>query len=260
MANIKMLIAGAGAAAVAGAAIVTQTLRDDGVSEGARDAAGYEVCLKSNLAFFEGVSAKCYAQADLYALRTKQVVDGQGAPASLTMTHPSDASVAPAEIRTCAEYNEMTSGGWYAATSLEIRREGFFIRACGALAALAEAQPADRSFFNEGSPDEKGVAAISASMRFGESAIGAEAVRVEKSGSYEWRITAGAMTITLQEFANADFDNDGIEEILAFAAGAPSGGSAAYYETGLIEKDAGTAAVAFTPLTLGRRAASGAGG
>ena len=79
------------------------------------------------------------AAPDLAALRTKPVINAQGAPAGLMMTHPSDASIAPAEVRTCAGYAEMTFDGWFAATSMEMRREGFFIRACGTLAALSEA-------------------------------------------------------------------------------------------------------------------------
>ena len=259
MANFKFIVAGAGAASVAGAALLTQTLRDESAPGDARGADGYEVCLKSDLIFFEGVSAKCYAQADLVALQAKPVLGGDGAPVGLTMTHPNDVSVAPAEVRSCADYRNMTSEGWYAATSSEMRREGFFVRACETLAALAEAQAPERSFFGGGSPNEKEVAAMSASFRFGETAIAPETVRVEQGGTYEWRIAAGPQTLTVQELANADFDNDGIEEILAFAAGAPAGGSAAYYVTGLIEKDADDAAVAFTALNLAPRR-SGAGG
>ncbi len=257
MQMMKPLIIGAAAAGAAGVAVLTVPGGDKETAAVERAAAS-EICLKSDLALFEGVSARCFSPEELSALRDKQVVDIDGEPVALSLTHPTDMSVDAKESRTCADYSELSFDGWYALTSRDMRREAYFIRACGALAALADAQPAKETFFTKGSPDEEEVKTLAAAAQFGEISLGEDGLSVEKNGAV-WRISSEAMSLEIHEIANADFDNDGVEEILAFTAGAPQGGTASFYESGLIEKDAAGAALSFTPVSYGREKAAGAG-
>jgi hypothetical protein len=154
----------------------------------------------------------------------------------------------------------MSFDGWYAATSREMRREAYFVRACGALAALDKAQEAKQSYFTGGSPTTEEVAAMASAMRFGEASAAAEDIHVDQAAGHIWRISADAIAVQIHEIANADFDNDGVEEILAFSSGAPAGGTASFYDVGLIEKDSAEAALVFTHLSYGRNEAGGVGG
>ncbi|WP_375206593.1 hypothetical protein [Hyphococcus sp.] len=258
MQMVKTLVMGAAAAGAAGVAVMTVPDRDGADANGAQARAG-EVCLKTDLSLFKDVSAKCFSRDDLLALRDRPVVDRQGGVVELSMSHPTDMSVPPETSRTCSDYREMSFDGWYALSSRDMRREAYFIRACGVLAALLEAQPARSSHFADGSPTAEAVAKLAGSMSFGEANADAANLAVEKASSAVWRISSDAMKIEIHEIANADFDNDGIEEILAFTAGAPEGGTAAFYEAGLIEKDTAGAALSFTPLSYGRNKAAGAG-
>ncbi len=257
MQMIKTLIMGAGAVGAAGVAYVAVPGGDSEQSI-ATAPAGYEICLKGDLSLFAGVSAKCFSRNELVALRDRQVVDTEGNPVAVSMSHPTDMSVAAQDCRTCRDYGEMTFDGWYALSSRDMRREAYFVRACGTLAALFNARPAEESFFKEGSPEAEEVAALATAMKFGEMGSGDD-IHVEKAQGAVWRISSGDMTWRIHEIANADFDNDGVEEVMAFTSGAPQGGTASFYDAGLIEKDTAGAALSFTPISYGRDKAAGAG-
>lgn len=261
MAAIRMMVMGAGAAGAAAVAVFTQPFSpgDDDQIEAVNAFAAGEICLKSDLIFFKGVKASCYSRDGLSSLADAPVADINGDPVSMTMTHPTDFSIDPVVSRTCREYREMQFDGWYAPTSRDMRREAYFIRACGVLAALDDASPPKRSFFAEGGLTAEDVASLAAAFRFGESEM-ADALTVEKGEAHKWFISADSLSLTLQELANADFDNDGVEEILAFTTGAPEGGTAVFYDVGLIERDTEEAALTFTPLPFGRGEPSGAAG
>jgi len=257
MQMIKTLVMGAGAVGAAGVAFVAVPDRNAEKSANASSSLS-EICLKGDLDLFEGVSAKCFSRNELLALRDRPVVDMQGRPVAVSMSHPSDMSVPAEDCRTCRDYSEMSFDGWYAMSSREMRREAYFVRACGTLAALSNAQPAATSYFSNGSPEAEEVALLARTMKFGEAGPG-EDIHVEKSPGDIWRISSGDMNWRIHEIANADFDNDGVEEIMAFTVGAPEGGTAAFYNAGLLEKDTAGAALSFTPVSYGRDKAAGAG-
>lgn len=238
------LIGAAAAAGVAGLAVVTQPSTESGER---RNGAGEEICIKGDIGF-AGFDAGCYSHDEIAGMADAPLADGQGGAASVSLTHPTDAAAAPAEAATCRDYREARGKGWYALTSRDMRREGFFIRACGALAMLERAQQAEHSYFANGSPEPEDIAGIAATLTFGEAAADPADLRVEKGQDHVWRIAGDAVSIAIHELANADFDNDGVEEVLAFAAASPQGGTASFYEAGLLEKDAPGAAVVFTPL------------
>ncbi len=258
MSMLRMALMGTGAAGAAGVAILGGPYLDGKRTSPAPASARSDICLKNDLPMFEGVRAKCYSRDDLRALSEAPLVDRQGAQVSMSMTHPTDASVTPADCKTCSDYRKMSFEGRYAATSRDMRREGYFIRACGVLDALSNAQPAQTSFFENGSPTSEEVTALAASMKFGET--GPANIQVEKGAGQVWRITAGSFNVQFHEIANADFDNDGVEEILAFSASAPEAGTASFYDIGLMEIDSASAPLVFTPLSFGREDAAGVGG
>ena len=257
MQMIKTLVMGAGAVGAASVALVAVPDHDAEKLANVSSPAS-EICLKGDLDLFDGVSSKCFSRDELLALRDRPVVDMQGQPVAVSMSHPTDMSVPAEDCRTCRDYGEMSFDGWYALSSREMRREAYFVRACGLLAALANAQPASSTYFPNGSPEAEEVAKLARTMKFGEAGPG-EDIHVEKEPGAIWRISSGQMKWQIHEIANADFDNDGVEEIMAFTVGAPEGGTASFYNAGLLEKDAAGAALAFTPLSYGRDKAAGAG-
>ncbi|MCK5749955.1 MAG: hypothetical protein KAH44_27305 [Oricola sp.] len=254
--TLKMAVIGAGAAGAAGLVAVSQPIFKSEVS-GDKSSA---VCFKADIDFFEGASARCYSQAEIVKLADAPLVDRDGAKTVVSLSHPTEMSAPPKEYSTCRGYREARLDGWYALTSADMRREAYFIRACGLLALLNEAQAAEHSYFDNGSPSEEEISALAGAMTFGEARFDPETVRVEKGQDHVWRVSGDALSVDLQEIANADFDNDGVEEILVFSAASPQGGTAAFYEVGLFEKDAPGAALAFTPLDFSADAAAGAAG
>lgn len=254
----RPIIVGAGAAGAAVVVIAASLLRsDDAPPETGK--AGYEVCLKTDVPLFENAPAKCYESGELLALLDQPVLDLRGHTVSLTMSHPSDKSVASRRIRNCRDYREMSFDGWFAETTREMRREGYFVRACGALAALRDAQKPESSHFEEGSPTNEDLAGVRGILRIGENEQQIDRVVVAQQGDFQWRIAADSQFVEIQELANADFDNDGIEEILIFLAGGTAGGSALFYDIGLMQKDAADASVTYAPLSFGREKAGAAG-
>ncbi|MEZ5891805.1 MAG: hypothetical protein R3C58_01455 [Parvularculaceae bacterium] len=258
MPGLRTLIMGAGALAAVGGVATLPVLVKPHEASLLSERASYEVCLKSDLVFFKDAPAKCYAPADVRALADHQVLDSGGEPASLAMVHPTDATMAPMDCRTCAQYREARFDGWFVESARDMRREAYFVRACGVLAAIAEAQAAKESYFTNGSPAEAEVAALASTMSFGEPQ--SENQLVAKGSNHVWMITSGPATIAMQELANADFDNDGVEEILVTFTGGLAGGTAAYHDVGYLEKDGPGAALAFSPLDFESARNGAAGG
>lgn len=250
----------AGAAGAAATAVFMQPLGDNTEDSARADKARYEVCLKTEIPLFQNASAKCYDAQELLALLDQPVLDLQGKTVTLAMTHPSDATIPDRETRTCRDYREMAFDGWFAQTTRDMRREGYFVRACGALDALLNAQAPERSYFTGGSPEDEDMAALKGVLRIGEAGGDPERVAVAQPGQHQWRIAVDNQFVELQELANADFDNDGIEEILVFLAGGAEGGTVVFYDVGLIQKDMAGAAVTFTPLSYRQYETGGAAG
>ncbi|WP_425407950.1 hypothetical protein [Hyphococcus sp.] len=258
MVAIRPIIMGAGAVGAAATAFVAQQqIGGDGAPE-AGAGNGYEICLKTEMPLFSGAGKGCYGGRELSALLDNPVLDLQGEAVQMSMTHPTDTSVAPQTCRTCRDYREMNFDGWFAPNSREMRREGYFVRACGALAAMMNAQAPSRSFFSDGSPTAEEVAGLKGVLRIGEVKDEADRVVVSQPGDYQWRVAADSRFVEMQELANADFDNDGMEEVLVFLAGGTEGGTALFYDVGLMQKDAADADLTYAPLSFDQRNAGGA--
>lgn len=237
---------------------------------------GYELCLKSGAPFFEGASARCYNRAALMALAEAPITDSSGAPVSVALSHPTDMTAENVIGRNCGVYVDLKREGWYALTSSDQRREAYFIRACGALALMLEARPAEIVHFTDGSPSmadmsgflggapfglEPPVSPVSEvegdpiELTLGEAPEKSDAGEGEESPGApslslgdapgEWRAVRGDQLVVMQELALADFDGDGVGEILVFSRAGPTDGTAVFYAIGLLEKDSPESPLSF---------------
>ena len=272
---VKMIAGFSVFGAVAGAAVLVslpftapETLSTEEIAGG-----GYELCLKSGAPFFEGATARCYNRAALMALAEAPITDGSGAPVSVALSHPTDMTAETVISRNCGVYVDLKREGWYALTSSDQRREAYFIRACGALALMLEARPAEIVHFTDGSPSMADMAGFLGGAPFGleppvsevegdpiELTLGAAPENSEagedkeESGAPslslgdapgEWRAVRGDQVVVMQELALADFDGDGVGEILVFSRAGPRDGTAVFYAVGLLEKDSPESPLSF---------------
>lgn len=204
-------------------------------------------CISARVKLVDGMTGNCMPPAQFEALRDRPVVDGAGDLVVVNLWPPDDAKDAVA-VRTCAEYDSMTSEGWYARTGADLRREEYFERACGALSMLVKGSPARESNFTGGEADESEIRSLAEgdAIAFGEieasSPIGVENV---KGGV--WRVTIGQGETMIFEIAHADFTGDGVGEILAYLTTGPVGGAARAGTVGLIEKSSADGPCTFIP-------------
>ena len=222
---------------------------------------GFELCLKNEIVLFEGAPAGCYSRADLAALRDAPVIDRASDTVRVSMSHPSDASVAPSECETCREFSELRWRGWFAKSSRDMRREAYFIRACGVLDLLLEASPAAENHFADGAPSAADMASIGAErvLRVGDDPETDEGALVaERDDPAAWRLATLGQETRIEEIAVADFDRDGVAEILVFLVAGPTDGTATVAEVALLEKDGADSPMILTPqrfTKVGGRAA-----
>lgn len=260
--SIRYLVVGAGALGVAGGATYFGIERkpeksSDMVLAASSPSDDFEICLKTDIQFFEGVTAKCYSRTELFALRDATLVNHNADPVVLDMTHPTNSTAETAQCTTCREYSEMEWEGWYALSSRDMRREAFFVRACGVLDALTHASLPTESYFEGGSPNALEMAALRnrRALRITEGNAATDGVSPSapptKVDDHHWRLASADQGGILQEIANADFDDDGIEEILVFLTTSPEEGTAIVSEVGLLEKDSADTPVSLTPLAFG---------
>lgn len=207
-------------------------------------ASAQTVCIESNVRLVEGMSRSCLTPAQYEALRDRAVVSGDGAPIDLNLTAPSGESTS---VRSCAEYDASTEKGWYARTGVDLRREEYFKRACGALSMLVEAKPAQSTHFSGGKADVADIRsmALQDAIGFGE-AVPSTFVDVVEIEDRIWKVAIGNGETMVYEIAHADFTGDGRGEILAYVSVGAIGGTARAGSIGLLEKPAEGAPCAFT--------------
>ncbi len=245
MADGKLIITGLGAIGASGAALLTafgvepeNAFREEAATA-ARDA---EVCLKTPLKFFEGAASGCMDKQRIGRWAASPVLDNRGAPVSLRMSHPEDYLREPEIVRTCAEYEERLDRAWYAGSTREMRREAFFQRACGFLRYIAKAAPAETTYFANGQTSHADLVSLSEGPPF----QFAPEEQVDRTSDLEiapladgvWRMASSFQKVRLQELAHADFNDDGVGDILAHVAIGVEDATASVGMVGYLEKTA----------------------
>ncbi len=253
---MKQLMIGAGAVGAAGALVLGLPANESDQPAETRSVAAshaddYELCLKSDLPFFEGETKGCYGKDDTARLRNAPVLDNAGDPVSIELAHPTNHESDPMRCTTCAEYAEMSWSGWYAPSSREMRREAYFIRACGVIALLEAAEPPARSFFGEEGLSQEHFAGldISTLLAFSANDQGPyESLQISSNRDGEWTVARDGDAAVLQEIAYADFNRDGAEDILVFMSAGPEDGTARVFDYGLLERPSETDSVRYTSM------------
>lgn len=243
---------GAGAAILAGASVFTVISTQQSGERGPEAMAGKnagakgEICLTEPLALVEGFDAKCFAPDQIASLFNRPVLDVQGAPVKLRLTPPDDQDGAQ-DVATCAEYTQKTGAGWYAMTSLDMRKEAFFVRACGVLAMLQAARPAEVSYFEGDALTTREIESLAVSSPFGitERDVKPSPATIAQAGENRWRITFDSQIVDLQEIAHADFNADGRGDILVFVSITAVNGTAQTSRIGYLDKSAPKGPVRF---------------
>jgi len=238
------LTAAIGIAGAAGAAIVAGATYISGDTD-------VEICLKTDVAFIEGMSKGCYAKPELLALGDNAVLDSNGKEVTLSLSHPTDDLQGLAIARTCAKYDGLVGGKYYPLSSREIRRELYFKRACGALRLMTDANVPEETFFNGGAASQFDMDSLAKGppFRMVESAIedGLPSV-LEKTKEGWWTLQTEGQVATLQEIAHADFNRDGFGDILTFVSIDVTDGSAQIGRLGLLQKASENSAVIFDDI------------
>lgn len=208
-----------------------------------------EVCLRRDLGFVALAAKGCYAPSEFAAMVEEDVLDESGATVSMTLTPPIDAEREPKIIKNCADYQALIDAGWYAETTREMRREEVFTRACAAIAWLQSARPHAVSFFAQGALSEADIesAAIDAPAWFGEAPIDAltDTMVTTKDAAGDWRVEMAGAAVVVQELAHADFNGDGVGDMLVLSTARAEGGTATASAVGLMVKTAAGAPCRF---------------
>lgn len=196
-----------------------------------------DVCIESNVRLVEGMGRGCLSSAGFDAMRDRAVIGGNGEPVEINLAAP-DAGGADEVVRTCAQYDALSSKGWYALSNADMRREDYYKRACGALSMLVKAAPATSSNFASGIASAEDIRSMASgdAISFGEAA--SAPIDVSAVEEMVWRVSIGEGESMVYEIAHADFTGDGVGEILAYISVGARGGSMRSGSIGLIEKPA----------------------
>jgi hypothetical protein len=238
-------IAAALAAIAVGIGLVT---RENGAPPAVSAAGEQAVCLKTDIPLIEGADKKCYAPSEVAALADRAVLDDQGAPATVELSHPTDVARAPQTAASCRQYEALAGEGWYALSSRDIRREAYFRRACAVLDLLEKARLPDVTYFEGGALSEADVESLAETAPFRIGPVeeaGAGETTISKEPDSAWRIASDGQIALLQEIAHADFDGDGRGDMLVFVAMRLEDGTATASMAGLLEKASASGPVAF---------------
>ena len=241
-------VAAAGAAAYLGFSPMNKPGPESGASSdlaaaapARKDESDTRICLRAEIGIAEAQSGSCYTRRDFSAMESSPVRDADGAPVKVSLAHPTDYERDASVAATCAEYRGLTEAGWYALASSEMRREAYFQRACGVLSMLERARAPDLSYFVDGRMHDEDARSLARGAPFGfagdENAPAAPAVATS-GGDGAWRLDGGDQKAMMQEIAHADFNADGLGDMLVFVSLSVEGGTQTASEVGLVVKRA----------------------
>jgi len=240
---------GAVATAIGASALIyggSQILKESSIEKTLRSDEDKFLCLKTKIAFAAGADKGCYSRDEIAALMNAPLLDDAGAPATVDLSHPTDYDRPQATAATCADWRRLTGEGWYALSTREMRREAWFVRAGGTLALLEGARRPDLSHFAGGDASKTDIESLAEAAPFaiGETSAAAP-MSVAKSGDAEWRLSGDGQYAVIQEIAHADFNADGLGDVLVFVSIGAEGGTATVSDTGFLEKRKASGPVRF---------------
>lgn len=249
MAGFRGIFAAIGATGAAAAAVVTgYSLKHSEADEIAGltfNDLESEICLRNDVAFFDGAKKGCVTKSDLKAWFSAPVLDDNGAPVTVKLSHPTDINRDLSVVKTCAEYVSLKKQNWYSGTTRAMRREAFFERACGMLTYLAGAEAPVISHFENGLASRSDVASLSAGPPFkfvgnveadALEPLSQHQINIQALSDGVWRVSAGGQSARVQEIAHADFNGDGVGDILSFISIGVDEATATVGVVGLMEK------------------------
>lgn len=147
------------------------------------------------------------------------------------------------KVLSCREWKAATTGGWYSATTYDMAMEGFLIRTCELLFELEEATPARQSFIRNvdlTKLDLLPVNVLTAFAKEGQQKLEQRAGRgetlrrllkpteIKERSKLHLVVEYDGFSQLFREAARADFNRDGIEDVLVFTAGRAIGGTLGY--------------------------------
>ena len=257
--GIKTIAAGASALTAAAAAVTGVVLYNDANKAHVEQETLTElstvqsetICLRGKLPFFSGTQATCYSRDEFNALYDSDVLNYQGDPVAVRLTHPSDSRVPENDCRTCRDYLDLSWENWFPMTGRAQRRNAFFARACGTLEALSKAGIAQQSYFDAGALQAEDIQTMlgTDAFKFGEAPVSIDEEPVlTRLANDDWQYQSGELVLTLRELATANFDQDDSAEILVFVQIGPVDGTARINEVGFINKDSADATASYSAL------------
>ena len=188
--------------------------------------------LIKDITFADGTEVKSIAKADIDDLRNLPVWMGQiGSADGLALTHKKKEKL---RVYTCREYDSAMESGYYADTGFDVKMSVWFKFQCGLLNALETAEIPQESFISD---PRVGVINLEL-LRFAifpysladnldweeakdmkttyQEMVGAGELKVQRAEKNVLQIEDDGMWQGLEEVVRADFNNDGIEDILVF--------------------------------------------
>ena len=188
--------------------------------------------LIESIRFADGTEVESIAKDDIDSLRDLPVRLGEND--GIDGVTLSKRKVGKIHVRTCREYDEARQKGYYPLSTFDITMAMFFKKPCGLLNALANASLSRESFISDAevgivnlellpfsvfpylgerkSPEE---AKRDSETTYHQKIETGELVVIEKA-KHVLRIQENDMVQSLREMVRADFNNDGIEDILVF--------------------------------------------
>jgi hypothetical protein len=191
--------------------------------------------LIKDLKFADGTEVKSVTKTDIDDLRDLPVwMGGNDHIDGLTLTHKQKELL---RVRTCREYDSAMESGYYADTGFDVKMSVWFKFQCGLLNALETAEIPRKSFISD---PKVGVINLEL-LRFTifpynladsldsldweeardmkttyQDMVAAGELRVETADQNVLGVEDEGMAQTMEEVVRADFNNDGIEDILVF--------------------------------------------
>ena len=184
--------------------------------------------LTESIKFADGTEAKSIAKADIEALRDRPIHMGGNDTDGVTLTNEKNDKV---HVRTCREYDSAIQRGYFPYTTYDISMASWFKYPCGTLKLLQKAAIPQQSFISKPKEGIIDLTLLPLSLFPVLSDFEQTYGRNIDNVTYQDQVKKGLLKVTgmgenwlhceadglkqhLTEVARADFNGDGIEDIL----------------------------------------------